>query len=128
MEHQGKTEILLHAGVIKLLTELGFMASWQHCGDSHKKLNLNESIYLNLQEVSLSHKYTPSHSILSPTLVKWVNFMQNYPLSEIVRVNPNQQEKEQVWSLLQGLIYPLLSSPMKSERFLVMHESILPMT
>lgn len=119
-ENKHKADALLHAGVIKLLTELGFMASWQHCQSSHEKLNLDQAIYLNSENVSLSHLPQASNEALSPTLIKWVNFMQSYPLSDILRVRPSEQEKEQVWKLLQSLIYPLLSQPMKSERFLVM--------
>ena len=119
--HELKSDVLLHAGVIKLLTELGFMASWQHCGDSHKKLDLTQRIYLNPEQVSLTHLTSPHHISLSPTLVKWINFMQSYPLADVVQVNPSQQEKQQVWQLLQNLIYPLLNQPMKTEKFLVMN-------
>lgn len=118
-EHEAKTDVLLHAGVIKLLTELGFMASWQHCGNSQEKLDIHQPIYLNAEEVSLTHLPHPGSTAISSTLVKWVNFMQHFPLEDIVRVSPNAEEKEQVWGLLQKLIYPLLSQPMKSERFLM---------
>lgn len=120
-KHEQKTESLLHAGTIKLLSKLGFMASWQHCGSSHEKLDLGQPIYLNSEEVSLTHVPSQNHTPLSPTMVKWVNFMQNYPLADVLKVNPNQQEKEQVWQLLQNLIYPLLNQPMKTEKFIVMN-------
>lgn len=117
--YEAQNEVLLHTGIIKLLSQLGFMASWQHCGNSHEKLDLEQPIYLKSETVSLTHLPHPHHVPLPPTLVKWVNFMQQYALSDVLRVTPSESEKEQVWKLLQGLIYPLLHQPMKTERFLV---------
>ena len=61
---------------------------------------------------------SPADSQLSVPLVKWVNFMQNYPLSDALKVKVDEKDHQSVWQWLQGVLGNLLSSPIKSEAFL----------
>ncbi len=49
--HEAKTDILLHAFCIRLLSGLGFMANWKECGVSGQRLDLEKPIYLDPEEV-----------------------------------------------------------------------------
>jgi len=116
-----KDEIVFHSYLIKLLTKLGFMAPWNHCSRSNVKLDLMETNYLNHSEISLikSEYASPIDKPLKSSLIKWVNFMQHYPLSEINKVNVKQGEQSEVWSLIQSGLRNILDKPLKSEEFLL---------
>jgi DNA repair protein RecO (recombination protein O) len=112
-----RKELILYAFLIKLLTELGFMAAWDHCPDTKQKLDLERPVYLS-EEGNPTHHYTPLSRPLSPTLIKWVNFMQKYPLDEILKVKPSPEIQNEAWSILSDHLKRLLPSPLKSEAFL----------
>ena len=123
LAHLGKTdkpENLFHAFLIKLLTILGFMAPWDYCARSRRKLTAAEPLYLNPVEgciVCAGYAGALDIRICAP-MVKWVNFMQRYAFEDILRVTTTPGERQQVWYMLTGMLSNLLSGQLKSDVFL----------
>lgn len=122
LQYPDDIEIILHTYLIKLLTILGFMAPWNRCAHSNIKLDIKEPLYLNASDASvISGTYATSNDMqLTPTFVKWINFMQNYPFADISNVSTTKKERIQVWELLQTVLQNILTKPLKSEEFLEM--------
>lgn len=120
LKNSDKLEIILHAYLIKLLTLTGFLSPWNKCGICSHPLNLENLICLSATDahVVCQDCSSPADSPLSVPLIKWVNFMQNYPLSDVLKVKVNEKDHQSVWIWLQGILENLLSSPIKSEKFL----------
>ncbi len=114
-----KYETVLQTYLIKLLTLSGFLPPWNHCSSCNESLKIESPIYSSVQD---NHVLCPmcasaSDPLLKSPLVKWVYFMQKYPLSEVIRVQVLEEDQRFVWGWLQRLLDPLLSSPLRSEAF-----------
>ena len=118
--NQEKNEVILYAYLIKFLTLLGFMSPWDHCARSGEKLNLMEPLYLSMEHGSVIRSgYNGSlDPRLTPPLIKWVNYMQQSPFADIVKVRPNKGERIQVWTVIQTIFQNILNAPVKAELFL----------
>lgn len=115
------SEVILYAYLVKLLSHLGFMGSFEECARSNVKLNLNEPLYLSAKDASLVRSgYAESTDMrLTPSVIKWVNYMQKEDFSLLKRVRPSHGEKSEVFYILQSLFSNILGVPLKSEAFLV---------
>lgn len=114
------SESLFCGYLVKLLTELGFMADWSHCNESSQKLDLNQSYFLSSHDGSLTkHAYlaqgTPP---LRPSLIKWVNFMQKADFEALKKVRASQAEHDEMNHLLKTIFQTLTPHPFKSEVFM----------
>ncbi|MBU1017473.1 DNA repair protein RecO [Patescibacteria group bacterium] len=120
LQKTDRLETVLHAYLTKLLTLTGFLSPWNKCGICDASLSLNNAICLHATDGHLvCHECSSSaDSQLSIALIKWVNFMQNYPLSDTLRVRVAEEDNQSVWIWLQSVLENLLSSPLKSEAFL----------
>ena len=107
-------KISFQAYLVKLLTILGYMGHWNTCVDSDEKINLEKPIYLSGCALSQVEK----GRVLPIALVKWVNFMQKYPLIEIRKVKISKNEEEAVWQIIQWITRESLQIELKSEEFL----------
>ena len=96
------------------------MAPWNNCSRCNSKLDLNETNFLNHSEISIlkSEYASPLDKPMKSSFIKWINFMQNYPLSEINRVIINKDEEKEVWNLIQSGLRNILDRSLKSEEFL----------
>jgi len=114
------SEILLHAYLIKLLTLLGFMAPWDRCSRSNQKLNLLEPLYLSGQDASVIRSgYNQVNEVrLTPSVIKWVNYMQKEDFNRLKNVTPSPGEKAEVYYIMQSVFGNILNYPLKSEAFL----------
>jgi len=121
-ESDDKSELVLYAYTIKLLSLLGFMAPWDRCARSSSPLNLSDPLYLSLHDGSVvrSGYNSSADPRLTPPLIKWVNFMQQYAFADILRVAPDKGEKTQVWYLIKLMLENILNYPVKAEEFLSM--------
>jgi len=119
--HEDKNELILYAYLIKLFTELGFMASWRTCSRSNEELNLREPLYLCVRDVTVirSGFATSADIRLATSVIKWVNFMQKYDYAEILRVAPSKGERDQVWTIIKMVLQNILFQPIKSEEFMI---------
>ncbi len=115
------SEIMLYAYIVKLMTLLGFMGSWNTCSRSEAKLDLEETHYLSVNDVSLvrSEYSSPADLCLSPSVIKWVSYMQKEVFENLKKVSPSPQEKAEFWSIMQHIFSNLLHFPFKSEGFLL---------
>lgn len=121
IENTDKYEILLHAYLIKLLTLAGFFPSWNKCATCNNSLNLNKPIYLSTLDANVVCDVCANSDdkIIKVSLVKWVNYMQNYPLLDTLKVQIDENDHQYVWQWLNGILKSLLNSPIKSEEFLI---------
>jgi DNA repair protein RecO (recombination protein O) len=117
---ESNSEIILHAYMVKLLTLLGFMAPWDSCSRSNKKLNLMEPLFLSARDASVVRSgYNESADVrLTPSVIKWVNYMQKEKLTNLKRVTPSPGEKAEVYYVMQSVFGNILNYPFKSEAFL----------
>lgn len=117
---EASSEVILYSYIIKLLSILGFMGSWDVCGRSNEKLNLSEPLYLSLADASIVRRgyVSPGDLRLTPSVIKWVNYMQKEPLSKLKQVAPGSGEKTEVWMVIQSMFGKLLNFPFKSQVFL----------
>ena len=114
-----KLDTLLHSYLIRLLTLTGFLPHWNRCSKCSITLSLSEPVGMSLNSSPLCPDCSSvSDKRLSPAFIKWVNFMQNYPLSDALKVKPSEAENGFVWQWLRGILDELLSGPIKSEEFL----------
>lgn len=117
---ESHSEIILHTYLVKLLTLLGFMASWDRCSRSNKKLNLLEPLFLSHQDASVIRSgYNRTGDIrLTPSVIKWVNYMQKEEMAKLKRIVPSPGEKSEVSYVMQVIFGNILNHPFKSEVFL----------
>ncbi len=117
---ESHSEIILHAYMVKLLTLLGFMAPWDSCSRSNEKLNLLEPLFLSAQDASVvrSGYNEPADVRLTPSVIKWINYMQKEGLSNLKRVTPSIGEKAEVYHVMQSVFGNILNYPFKSAAFL----------
>ncbi|MBN2096510.1 DNA repair protein RecO [Candidatus Peregrinibacteria bacterium] len=120
LQKTDRLETILHAYLIKLLTFTGFLSPWNKCGICDASLNLDDPICLHATDGHLlcPDCQSPADRPLSVPLIKWVNFMQQYPLPDTLRVSVKEEDSQSVWIWLQSILENLLSSPLKSEAFL----------
>jgi DNA repair protein RecO (recombination protein O) len=99
------TEILLHAYLIKLLTTLGFMAPWDRCSRSNQKLDLLQPLYLSGRDASVIRSgYNNASDVrLTPSVIKWVNYMQKEDFNLLKKVTPSLGEKAEVYYIMQSV-------------------------
>jgi len=117
---ESHSEIILHAYMVKLLTLLGFMAPWDTCSRSNRKLNLAEPHFLSARDASVVRSgYNETTDIrLTPSVIKWVNYMQKESFSSLKRISPSHGEKAEVFFITQSIFGNILNYPFKSEAFL----------
>ncbi|PIZ71851.1 DNA repair protein RecO [Candidatus Peregrinibacteria bacterium CG_4_10_14_0_2_um_filter_43_11] len=112
-------EVVLHTYLIKLLTLSGFMPAWNRCLESEQKLDLECPLYFRCTEGGVANQPCMEDNIaLTPSIVKWVNFIQLSPLSDILKVTTSPHERQQVKKLLDVILGNILNYPLKSEVFL----------
>jgi len=113
-------DVLFYSYMFKLLTTLGFVGAWDHCQHSDQKINLASPYYLSLEDAALLPLEESKHSDLklSPSVIKWVNYIQKNDLSECIKVHPNQKERADVFLVLKSILGTILTHPFKSESFL----------
>ena len=121
MEDTDKYEILLHGYLIKLLTLTGFLPQWNKCATCNDPLNLDKPVCLSALDSNVVCDVCANSAdkMIEVPFIKWVNFMQNYPLSDTLKVKVDENDHQSVWQWLNGILGNLLSSPIKSEEFLV---------
>ncbi len=117
---ENHSEIILHAYLIKLLTVLGFMAPWDRCSRSGEKLNLFEPLFLSSRDASVirSGYNEPGDVRLTPSIIKWINYMQKEELARLKMVRPSSGERAEVYYVMKTVFGSILNSPFKSEVFL----------
>ncbi|MBU0706598.1 DNA repair protein RecO [Patescibacteria group bacterium] len=114
------SEIILHAYMVKLLTLLGFMAPWDSCSRSNIRLNLTEPLFLSARDASVvrSGYNEPGDVRLTPSVIRWVNYMQNEKFSRLKLVTPSPGEKAEVYYVMRIVFGNILNTPFRSEAFL----------
>jgi len=120
LEKCEKIDVILHTYLVKLLTLNGFLSPWNQCATCNHSLDIERPIFLSSTDANVvcEHCAHPADKTVTAPLIKWVNFMQHYPLSDTLKVNVDKKDHESVWRWLQGILENLLSSPIKSEAFL----------
>jgi len=119
-QHPDKQILAFHAYLIKTLTLLGFLGSWNKCAHSDKKLDLTKNFYHSISDGNLiaDTLATPDDIHLRTPLIKWVNYMQQYPLSDVVKVSIDTNEEQATWGIIDRTIKNILNKPLNSEAFL----------
>jgi DNA repair protein RecO (recombination protein O) len=117
---EATAEVTLHAYMVKLLTMLGFMASWNICSRSNEKINLTQPHYLSMRDASVIRSgYEESADLrLTPSVIKWVNYMQKEDFQSLKRVCPSRGEQAEVSFIMQRVFGNIVNYPFKSEAFL----------
>ncbi|MCK5604166.1 DNA repair protein RecO [Candidatus Pacearchaeota archaeon] len=119
LKEENKTDVILHTYLVKLLTLSGFLSPWNQCATCNETLNIEHPIHLGDDaNVICQSCSNAAHRRIEAPLIKWVNFMQHYPLPNTLKVQVNEKDHQSVWLWLQGVLGNLLSTPMKSESFL----------
>ena len=114
------SEGIFYAYMVKLLSELGFMANWDHCQETNDKLNLDRPYFMSTQDANLT--LNPSTSIsgkpVNPTIIKWVNYMQKEELAKLKNIKSLASERAEVFFVLKSILGTVLNHPFKSEAFM----------
>lgn len=113
-------EVLLLGYMVKLLTRLGFMAPWNVCNRTNEAINLCQPHYLSLRDASVVKSgFAESGDLrLTPSVIKWVNYMQNEGFGSLKKVRPSRGEQAEVTYIMQTVFKNIFSYPFKSEPFL----------
>lgn len=117
---ENSSEVILLGYMVKLLTRLGFMAPWDVCSRSSQPIILNQPYYLSLRDASVIRSgYAESADLrLTPSVIKWVNYMQKEGFDNLKRVSPSHGEKAEVSFIMQRVFGNILNYPFRSEAFL----------
>lgn len=119
LKSEEKTDVILHAYLVKLFTLTGFLSPWNQCATCNEPLNISEPIHLGDDANVICQGCSNTiHRRIEVPLIKWVNFLQHYPLPDALKVQVDQKDHQSVWLWLQGILGNLLSTPIKSEVFL----------
>jgi DNA repair protein RecO (recombination protein O) len=115
-----KTKNLFHSYLIKLLTLTGFLPVWNKCVACSTVFDLANPVYLSYMDSNpVCHKcHTSADRIIEAPLIKWINFMQIYPLSDTIKVSVAEPDHNSVWLMLQNILGNILNNPLKSEESL----------
>lgn len=113
-------EVILLGFMVKLLTRLGFMASWNICSRSNQSINLSQPHYLSLRDASVirSGYAEPADIRLTPSVIKWVNYMQKESFAHLKMVRPSPGEQAEVAFIMQRVFGNIVNYPFRSEAFL----------
>lgn len=110
---------LFYAYMIKMLTILGFMGQWDRCSQTNKKIDLNASLYLDQEAgVQMGVNSSQFNTLLSPGVVRWVNYIQKQPLDRSISVAPTLEQQSEMFRVMKAVLSTLLNKPFKSEVFL----------
>lgn len=114
-----QSEVMLYGYLVRLLTELGFMAPWNQNSETDLKLDLSKPYFLCLQDGSIAHAgFAGATDIrLTPSIIKWVSYMQTEDFAALKKVTPSRGEKAEVFFVLKSVLNGLFSKPFKSEEF-----------
>jgi DNA repair protein RecO (recombination protein O) len=117
---ENSSEVILLGFMVKLLTQLGFMASWNICSRSNQAINLSQPYYLSLRDASVIRSgYAESADLrLTPSVIKWVNYMQKEGFQNLKKVRPSHGEQAEVTFIMQRVFGNILNYPFRSEAFL----------
>ncbi len=120
INNSDKEDVILHSYLIKLLTLTGFLAPWNKCAKCNKSLDVSNPIYIsNINANAACHNCVTSvDKLIDTSLLKWINYMQNYPLSDAIKVKVEDSDYQTVWRWLQDILGNLFNYPIKSEEFL----------
>ena len=120
IDNSNKTAVLLHSYLIKLLTLTGFLSPWNKCAKCNESLDINKPIYLSSVNANTAcHSCaTSTDKLIDTSLLKWINYMQNYPLSDAIKVKVEENDYQNVWQWLQNILGGLFDKPLRSEEFL----------
>ncbi len=115
-----QSEVLFYAYMVKLLTLLGFMGQWDHCRHTDQKIDLSIPYFLSVEDASIVHREDASDTDfqLSPSVIKWVNYIQKNSVTSCVQIQPSQGERAEVFFVLKSVLGTILNHPFKSEQFL----------
>jgi len=117
-------ENILYAYFIQLFGLLGFMPSWQHCVLCDEKLNLDRSVHLDADSLSLHCRSCDSSGTpLQTSLIKAIHFIQSYPLPESLKLDL-EDERDALWSWLTRVLADLLNQPIRSLAFVEQLRSV----
>lgn len=113
-------EVLLLSYMVKLLTLLGFMAPWNVCSRTSKKISLLQPHYLSLRDASVVQSgFAEGGDLrLTPSVIKWVNYMQTESFEHLKKVRPSRGERAEVTFIMQRVFGNIFNYPFKSEPFL----------
>ncbi len=120
LQNSEDCEAVLHAYLIKMFTLLGFMSPWDHCAISGERLDIEKPVFLSLaygSAISVGYQTEKDPRLPAP-MVKWINFMQKYPMEAILKVKSTPGERRQAWRLIELIMQNILHKPLKSESFL----------
>jgi len=114
------SESIFYAYLVKLLTELGFMADWSRCSETSEKLDLNRPYFLSTHDASLTTnvQLSLSGTPLSTSIIKWVNYTQKNELPQLKNIRPSERERAEIFFILKSVMGTLLNHPFKSEAFM----------
>lgn len=120
LNHSHQLKLLIPIYLIKLLTKIGFLPLWHQCSDCNEKLDLTQNTYLCKQDGHLKCQYCAQSedSLISASMVKWINYVQHYSFSDIFKVKTNIFEEKKTQEIVQKVIQNLLNYPLKSEGFM----------
>ncbi len=111
---------LFYAYMIKLLGSLGFMGPWDTCSQSNLKINLEDNLFLSSEDSGIRSGAYSGHSdkLLSPEVVKWVNYIQKQDLDKLTFIRASAQQQSEMFIVLKSVLSTVLNKPFKAEAFL----------
>jgi len=119
LENTSEYEVVLQCYLIKLLTLSGFLPVWNRCSICNSELDIKNPIKISNidNHVLCSSCSTDEDKLVESHMIKWINFMQNYPISQSIHVKISPKDRRYVQQWLSGILNSLLSSPLRSEAF-----------
>lgn len=122
IEQSYKSDVILHGYLIKLLTLTGFLSPWDKCAKCNDKLNIDHPVYLTFEDLNAvcAECKNGSDRIIDKPLLKWINFLQNYPISETLKISVSKEYNQAVWQWIQKIVGNLFNTAIKSEKFMMM--------
>lgn len=112
-----KHDPLLFTYLIRLLTLTGFLPQWNQCALCETTLNALRPIFVRLGDAHAvcGNCRQPADRALKTSVTKWINYMQNYPLTDTLRVQASAEEQNEVGLWLKEVLLNVLPYPLKSE-------------
>jgi len=112
-----KFDSVLYAYLIRLLTLTGFLPKWNQCALCGTALQPQHPIFVRLGDahaVCGDCKH-PADRALKTGVTQWINYMQNYPMADTLRVKAEADQHADVWFWLKEVMQNVLSAPLRSE-------------
>jgi DNA repair protein RecO (recombination protein O) len=121
LQQTPKTDSVLYAYLIRLMTLAGFLPKWNQCALCGAEFDAHQPIFVHLGDAHAlcGDCRHPADRPLKPGIAQWINTLQNHPMALSLRVKAVAEQHDDLWLWLKEVMQTVLPHPLRSDELLV---------